>query len=203
MRREATGSCFVNRRDFWARRISRQEGQAASSSRPRGRKSLLTSIRPALFIFLIVVALTTGSALAQEASPGEQLYLQYCAQCHGENGDGKGVAAPYLKPRPRDFTQGKYKIRSTPTGTLPTDDDLRRVIRMGMPYTGMPGWPQFSDRQLQQIVDHIKAFYPGFEGQDPTPIDLPSPPSYSEESAEKGRQVYEDLGCARCHGEQG
>jgi len=163
----------------------------------------LTSIRPALFIFLIVVALTTGSALAQEASPGEQLYLQYCAQCHGENGDGKGVAAPYLKPRPRDFTQGKYKIRSTPTGTLPTDDDLRRVIRMGMPYTGMPGWPQFSDQQLQQIVDHIKAFYPGFEGQDPTPIDLPSPPSYSEESAEKGRQVYEDLGCARCHGEQG
>ena len=44
-------------------------------------------------------------------------------QCHGDKGDGNGVAAPHLQPRPRDFTSGKFKIRTTPSGKLP---DRRR-----------------------------------------------------------------------------
>ena len=43
-------------------------------------------------------------------------------------------------PRPRDFTTGKYKIRSTETGSVPTDDDLMRSVRQGLYGTAMPGW---------------------------------------------------------------
>lgn len=142
-------------------------------------------------------------AQGETASRGQQLYDKYCAQCHGIDGDGKGTAWAYLKPKPRDFTTGKYKFRSTPTGQLPTDEDLRRSIRDGMPYTGMPGWPNFSNREVEEIIAYLKTFYPGFEGADPEPMDLPAAPSFSEESVARGKEVYDAMGCARCHGELG
>ena len=74
---------------------------------------------------------------AQRAS-GKTLYLKFCAQCHNENGDGEGHAAPHLRPRPRNFTTGKFKVRTTPNGALPTHDDLVKIIKVGMPYTSMP-----------------------------------------------------------------
>jgi Cytochrome C oxidase, cbb3-type, subunit III len=77
---------------------------------------------------------------AQRTS-GKQLYLKNCSQCHGEKGDGEGYAAPHLRPRPRNFTSGKFKIRTTPSGALPTHDDLVNIIRRGMPYTSMPRGP--------------------------------------------------------------
>jgi hypothetical protein len=40
---------------------------------------------------------------------------------------------------------GKFKIRTTASGSLPTTQDLKSIIRNGMPYTAMPAWPQFSD----------------------------------------------------------
>src|SRR6187549_791109 len=55
---------------------------------------------------------------------GKALYMRYCSQCHGEKGDGEGYAAPHLHPRPRNFTLGKYKVRTTPNGALPTHQDL-------------------------------------------------------------------------------
>ena len=60
-----------------------------------------------------------GSALA--ATPavleaGKKTYDQHCAQCHGEKGDGQGSGAAHLVPRPRDFTTGKFKLRTTPSG---------------------------------------------------------------------------------------
>ena len=58
-----------------------------------------------------------GTEAQQEA--GKVLYDQYCAQCHGADGDGMGYAAPYVRPRPRDFTTGKFKLRTTPSGALP------------------------------------------------------------------------------------
>ena len=72
---------------------------------------------------------------------GKKLYLKYCSQCHGEKGDGEGYAAPHLRPRPRNFTTGKFKVRTTPNGALPTHQDLVNIIRRGMPYTSMPAWP--------------------------------------------------------------
>jgi mono/diheme cytochrome c family protein len=141
---------------------------------------------------------------AQRAS-GQKLYAVHCAQCHGDRGDGNGIAAPFLLPRPRDFTSGKFKIRSTPSGALPTTEDLRHIIRVGMPYTGMPGWPQLGDAQLTDLAYYLKTFSPDFANPErqPVPIEIPAPPALSDASIEKGRALYGELGCARCHGDLG
>ncbi len=140
-----------------------------------------------------------------ERQAGEAVYDKYCAQCHGEDGSGQGIAAARLHPEPRDFTSGKYKIRSTPTGYLPTDDDLRRSIRRGLPYTAMPAFRQLSNQQVDDVIVYLKSLAPDFA--DPAayaePIDLPDPPSFSEDSLEVGFQTYVEIGCARCHGDKG
>lgn len=163
----------------------------------------------------IAVALALASWAARAAAPdlgtdaqreeGKNLYSKYCSQCHGDAGDGNGVAAPHLSPLPRDFTTGKFKIRTTPSGALPTTDDLKRVIRRGMPYTSMPAWPDFTDDQVASLAYHVKTFSPDFAKPDlaPAPVDLPKAPGYSKESAEAGRKVYEDTGCIACHGNLG
>ncbi len=141
---------------------------------------------------------------AQRAA-GKALYEKYCVQCHGERGDGRGIAAPRMKPRPRDFTSGKFKIRTTPSGALPTRADLARIIRVGMPYTTMPAWPNFTEQELESLIDYLETFNPDFGNPErvPTPIAIPEPPPMTPESVEAGRGIYEQLGCAGCHGQLG
>ena len=148
---------------------------------------------------------------AQDAANelGLEVYTKWCAHCHGENGDGEGVAADRLKPRPRDFTSGKYKVRMTTTGNIPTDEDLTRAIRIGLAGTSMPAFPSnyLSDGEVAAVVDYIKSFSDWFsdpELQNPETITIPDPPPYDLEAARTtGRQVYEETGCARCHGDLG
>jgi mono/diheme cytochrome c family protein len=136
---------------------------------------------------------------------GRTLYLKYCSQCHGEKGDGEGYAALHLRPRPRNFTTGKFKIRTTPNGALPTHEDLVNVIRRGMPYTSMPAWPNFTDQQLSDLAGFITTFSPDFSNPEnaPKPVTLPSAPRSSKESVEQGKKLYEENGCVKCHGTLG
>ncbi len=69
----------------------------------------------------------------QAASPGgdgapprwaRRVYEVNCAACHGVESDGNGPAARMFVTRPRDFRSGIFKFRSTPSGSLPTDEDL-------------------------------------------------------------------------------
>ena len=144
-----------------------------------------------------------GSESQREA--GKQLYLKYCSQCHGEKGDGEGYAAVHLRPRPRNFTTGKFKIRTTPTGAVPTHQDLVNVIRHGMPYTSMPAWPNFSDSEVSNIAYFLTTFAPEFSNAEnvPQPIQIPSPPKSSKESIEAGQKLFVDNGCVKCHGSLG
>ena len=52
---------------------------------------------------------------------GKALFARHCANCHGEQGDGKGPAAVFLYPKPRDLTSGKFKVRTTGSGEMPTE----------------------------------------------------------------------------------
>lgn len=159
-----------------------------------------------------LVAFSAASSLsAQDATNelGLEVYTKWCGHCHGEKGDGQGVAASRLKPLPRDFTSGKYKIRMTTTGNIPTDADLIRAIRLGLHGTSMPAFPAtyLSDADVEAVVQTIKSFSDWFsdpELQNPETITLPTPPPYDEEAAKTiGRQTYEETGCARCHGDLG
>ena len=136
---------------------------------------------------------------------GKKLYLKYCSQCHGEKGDGEGYAAPHLRPRPRNFTMGKFKIRTTPNGALPTHQDLVNIIRRGMPYTSMPAWPNFADQEVSDLAHFITTFSPDFSKPEnaPKPVELPSAPKATKESIELGKKLYEENGCVKCHGTLG
>lgn len=155
-------------------------------------------------VAILFVGLIATTAFAADDA-GKELYTRNCAQCHGDKGDGRGVAAPHLQPRPRDFTSGKFKIRTTPNGKLPTDADLTHIIRVGMPYTSMPAWPHLTDAELAGLVAYVKTFSPDFAKPENKPegMKIPSPPAASAESIEKGKQLYVDNGCVRCHGELG
>src|SRR6266542_3528022 len=62
------------------------------------------------------------AAVARAADLG--LYERHCAFCHGSEGRGDGPVAGRLPTPPADFTSGNFKLRSTPSGAMPTDDDL-------------------------------------------------------------------------------
>jgi mono/diheme cytochrome c family protein len=136
---------------------------------------------------------------------GKLLYAKYCAQCHGEKGDGEGYATPHLLPKPRNFTTGKFKVRSTPTGALPTHQDIVNIIRRGMPYTTMPAWPTLSDQEVSDLAYFVKSFSADFSNAEkiPKPVPLPSAPNTTKESIEAGKKLYEETGCIKCHGSLG
>jgi mono/diheme cytochrome c family protein len=136
---------------------------------------------------------------------GKALYDKNCAQCHGDKGDGEGYATPHLFPKPRNFTTGKFKVRTTPNGALPTHQDLVNIIKRGMPYTSMPAWPDLTDQQLSELAYYITTFSADFSNKDsvPKPIELPSAPRSTDETIAQGKKLYEETGCIKCHGTLG
>ena len=139
------------------------------------------------------------------ASPGQAVYEQQCSGCHGIRGDGQGVFAAHLSPRPRDFTQARFRYRSTPTGQLPTDEDVYRSVAHGLAGSGMPAFQAFlSPADIRAVVAYVKQFSARFErGPAPRPPALPAPPAASAERIARGAQLYEDSGCTSCHGDTG
>ncbi|MBI4408804.1 MAG: c-type cytochrome [Gemmatimonadetes bacterium] len=155
---------------------------------------------------LLALTLTVAPALyGQQAAPGKAVYDKWCAGCHGVDGKGDGPAAGYMLPRPRDFTQGIYQIRVTPSGALPRDEDLLRVIDEGMPGTAMPGWRTvLSKSDRQALVDYLKGFSHFFaQGPAPDAIRIGKAPGLSEEGLAEGKEFYDKIECWKCHGRAG
>ena len=94
-------------------------------------------------------------------------YRRYCVGCHGDLGDGNGESAQWLDPKPRDFTLGVFKCRSTPTGTLPTDQDLFDTIARGLDRSNMPQWSSFSKQERADLVAWIKHYSPRWQTEKP------------------------------------
>lgn len=152
-----------------------------------------------------VFAATPDVGTPAEREAGKALYAKYCSQCHGDKGDGQGYAASRLLPKPRNFTAAKFKIRTTPNGSLPTHQDLIDVIRHGMPYTSMPSWPNFSNEQVSDLAYYITTLSPDFTNPElvPQTVPLGKAPKETKDSIALGKKLYEDNGCVRCHGALG
>lgn len=138
---------------------------------------------------------------------GKTVYVQNCVACHGVNGDGKGDAAAFLLPKPRNFAQANYRLRSTPTGRLPTDADLFRAVSLGMPGTPMPPWQvNLSGDDRWAVVEYIKSFSPRFADTNEdrtTVVSLGTPPARDEAALAQGKALFTKLACITCHGETG
>lgn len=156
----------------------------------------------------VLVASVVGGVLAAwtplappspRALPGWALYDRYCLPCHGALGDGRGPAAPFTSPAPRDLTKGVYAWRSTPIGQPPTRDDLRLLLRHGAPGTSMPGFA-LPDDELDQLAAVVRAFAPRAFETTAVPVTLAAPPA---PDAARGAALWTDKGCASCHGPTG
>src|SRR5580704_19366723 len=112
--------------------------------------------------------------LSGNASTGRQLYFRYCWGCHGFRGDGNGenwmpagsfADVPYLNIEPRNFVAATFKCRSTPTGTLPTDEDLYNSLGRGFNNSNMPSWIALTDQNRADLVAFIKTFSPRWKSE--------------------------------------
>jgi mono/diheme cytochrome c family protein len=145
------------------------------------------------------VANYTGDAKAAAMD-----YRRYCVGCHGELGDGNGENAQWLTPKPRDFQLATFKCRSTPTGTLPTDQDLYDTIGRGLDRSNMPSWNPLSTQERVNLVAWIKHYSPRWQNEKAgTPIQIPAEPAVTADRVQAGREIFEKVQCWKCHGVQG
>lgn len=136
---------------------------------------------------------------------GASVYRKACLPCHGVKGDGQGLGAEVLDPKPRDFTRGEYKFRTTESGSIPTDSDLFRTITEGIPGTAMPAWGKLlSEAERRDVVQYIKTFSSRFEEEAPEePIVIGKEPPVTPAGIERGKRLYKLYKCWECHGEKG
>jgi cytochrome c oxidase cbb3-type subunit 2 len=137
---------------------------------------------------------------------GKEIYLRRCVGCHGEKGDGNGPAATFLDPRPRNFRDGIFKFRVTPSGALPTEGDIYRTVTRGVRGTAMPSWHELPEKDRLAVIQFIKTFSPSWKEKElkQPPIAIPDPPPPSEELIAQGEKLYINEGrCWNCHGGPG
>ena len=105
-------------------------------------------MRSRTFFFLVAAVFAAGTAIVaqqhsytqEDINAGAKLYEANCGNCHGENGDRiVGI----------DFSKGTFK-------TAKSDDDIIRIIRNGVPNSGMPSSP-YSEVQANTVVAYMRS----------------------------------------------
>jgi len=102
---------------------------------------------------------------------GSRLYDAQCTTCHGATGDGVGGV---------DLRSGKFR-------NAVTDQDLIRVITLGVPGTGMQGF-KLDASEISGILAYLRNMSSFDRG------------SVKAGDAQRGRSIVETKGgCASCH----
>jgi cytochrome c oxidase cbb3-type subunit III len=150
------------------------------TSGERGSFLVMTTRHPRLArlvaatVFLAVpVMLFPSAARAQGRKPdlstGKQLFDSSCSSCHGL--DASGGQGPNIQRIPE--TLG--------------DEATAKIIKTGVPGTGMPAFAGLTDAQAMQIVAHIRSLQNSAMGDVATG------------DPETGKAVYDARDCANCH----
>jgi mono/diheme cytochrome c family protein len=74
------------------------------------------------------------------------LFEEHCAECHGENAQGK-------KKRP--------SLRTERIQTEASEGELHWFLINGNIRHGMPSWSKLPDQQIWQLVSYLKSLKPG------------------------------------------
>ena len=118
--------------------------------------------RSLIYLVGAIALMTAITPISSEAAAGaddeaKALLSDRCAICHGENGDGHGVASASLVPPPKDFHNREWQKSVT-------DKTLATAIVQGGPAVGlspaMPGNPDLvnSPDVVDAIVKQIRAW---------------------------------------------
>lgn len=153
-----------------------------------------------ILIFLTAVSpdLLRGYVFSEEPrSSGERVYDTYCIGCHGVDGQGEGISADFLNPKPRNFVDGDYKyFHFSEAGPLPSDQSLEITIRNGLPGSSMPAFALLTDQEIKDVATYIKNFRDG-GWVEPEPLQAASGQPAVE--GESGEELYVTAGCNACH----
>lgn len=141
--------------------------------------------------------------MGAEVPAGRHVYERHCAVCHGPKGDGDGEAAARLSTKPADLTAGRFKFRSTPSGSPPTDEDLLRTLTRGVRGTAMVPQTHLSAAERQAVVGYLKRLSPRFAGPARPAVEPPPAPAVTPDLVARGAKVYRASGCPECHGDGG
>ncbi|RKY21318.1 MAG: hypothetical protein DRQ55_04865 [Planctomycetota bacterium] len=182
----------------------------------------------ALCGFALPVRAQDTSFTPPKLSRGLELFARHCAPCHGADGDATGFVADLLRPRPRAFGEGTFKIVST-THSMPHDEDFMQVLRDGMPGTAMPAFGHLAEADLRDLVAavrhmlllgrmgdermgdergdgeraHGRSIEHALELLDPgVRLELPPEPRRTPLTMTRGREVFMRT-CAHCHDADG
>lgn len=116
---------------------------------------------------------------------GREVFVQFCAACHGERGDGSPATGLKLKPPALDLTAFKL-----------SDSLIHRALEEGVEGTGMAAWKSLPAGQLSAVAAYTATLCRNDE--------LSAQARLASDGAlqEAGRRVYV-VHCARCHGDNG
>ena len=112
---------------------------------------------------------------------GSTLFAQNCGGCHGANGDGNGLAASGLSPKPKNLRQYRFSTQG-----------LARILWNGVAGSAMPAWRDFSTTDLASLTAYVQSLYD-------TSVDVAQTPA---SILARGAVVYVS-NCLICHGAQG
>ena len=96
-----------------------------------------------------------------EAPVGKEIYMMYCAQCHGIKGDGLSLIE--IDRPARSFLEGGFSFGNTV-------DAISKTTRSGIPGTPMPPFVEvLKQQQIHDVALYIRSLAPII--QDATPDD--------------------------------
>jgi mono/diheme cytochrome c family protein len=164
-----------------------------------------------------------------DSSSASDLYARHCSDCHGVGGNGEGRAARHLFPRPRNLRTGKSRLVST-DNAVATLGDQEAVIRLGMPGSSMPPFEELTESQVRLLAEEVvrlnregmrEQFVAELRSEGDEidedevrevvelsttpgqPIQVPRIGPLDAEAADRGKDAYFELGCIKCHGNDG
>lgn len=118
----------------------------------RSQRRILATYQepPASDIPVVAPKSTAPSALIPEAAlkRAHAIYQERCASCHGVKGDGNGLGAAFIKPKPRDYTDTVWQKSVT-------DEELTEIIVKGGAAVGK-SYMMPASRDLAKKADIIK-----------------------------------------------
>jgi mono/diheme cytochrome c family protein len=81
---------------------------------------------------------------ADAIAAGRKIFLDRCAQCHGENAEG---------------TRKRPALKSERVQQEATEGDLHWLLVNGNMRKGMPSWAKLPDQQLWQVISYVKSLH--------------------------------------------
>jgi len=130
-----------------------------------------TTVIVSLFLLAFAFAVSNCNTSVQTVASGEELFVSYCAICHGTDGKGAGAMTEHLKLPPADLT----KIAARRGGNYPTEQ-IYQIIDGRVPVAGhgtgdMPIWGNTlkeseklkNEKQVRQSIDNLVEYLRGIQ----------------------------------------